>query len=85
MHQDILYITTIGLILTDYFILLCGRSITTLRPLSHFASKYKGPSIMDIRERGSHPTQDTSQEEEADDVGTKGETPKKKIYLPLRT
>ena len=40
---------------------------------------------MDIRERGSHPTQDTSQEEEADDVGTKGETPKKKIYLPLRT
>ena len=47
--------------------------------LSHFVSKYKGPSCMDYRERGSHvrgvyPTQYTSrmgavrvkQEEEAD-------------------
>ena len=41
------------------------RTITTLRPLSHFASKYKGPFSMDYRERGSHArgvyhTQDTS-------------------------
>ena len=59
--------------------MFCDRSVATLRPQSHFSSKYKGPSSMDCRERGSHaagvyPTQDTSrmetvsvkQKEEAD-------------------
>ena len=31
-----------------------GRSITKLLRLSHFASKYKGPSSIDHKERGSH-------------------------------
>ena len=56
-----------------------NRLVATLRPLRYFAPKYKGPSSMDNRERGSHargvyPTQDTSaletvrvkREEEAD-------------------
>ena len=35
---------------------VCDRlnAIATLRPLSYFTSKYKGPSSMDCRERGSH-------------------------------
>ena len=58
---------------------LNGGSITTLRPLSHFASKHKEPYSIDCRERRFHArgvylTQDTTrmrvsrvkQEEEAE-------------------
>ena len=37
----------------DYFDMILVTDLT-LRQLSHFASKYKGPSSMDYRERGSH-------------------------------